>query len=259
MRDDEFDRLVNDELDGVATPDEKAALARKLAESETARARYQEIQAVFGMLDKMESVDPPPSLRGNVLRVVESRARAKAEQPGWRGFLGVVLGRHPGLGIGYAFAAGAVVGALVLGVGTGFFERHGFGNSEIGGTMLPPGGADHRAGVVRLEVKGVQVSGEALAQGPRGVVARLEVRAAGPFEAHLNFDAEHYAVQLLRRVEPSGGRLELRRGDLILGDTGDGRFEVVFRATGAELPPLGLSIRTAEGSAEGLLTPRQPG
>ena len=68
MRDDEFDRLVNDELDGVATPEQKAELARRLAEGESARARYQEIQTVFGMLDRIESVDPPPSLRGSVLR-----------------------------------------------------------------------------------------------------------------------------------------------------------------------------------------------
>ena len=159
MRDAEFDRLVNDELDGVATPEEKASLARRLAESEVARARYQEIQAVFGMLDRVESVEPPPSLRGNVLRSVESRARTRSKRPGWRGLLETGFGKRPWLGLGYAFVAGAMVGALTFAIGTGVFDRSGLRGSEVRGTMLPPP-SGRRVDLVRLAAKETQATGD---------------------------------------------------------------------------------------------------
>jgi len=81
VRDDEFDRLVNDELDGVATPAQKAELARRLAEGEAPRARYQEIQTVFGMLDRIESVDPPPSLQPRGTRPAKSLTRRNGKRP----------------------------------------------------------------------------------------------------------------------------------------------------------------------------------
>lgn len=257
MRDDDFDRLVNDELDGVGTPDQKALLARRLAESESSRARYQEIQSVFGMLDRVESVEPPASLRGDVLRAVESRARARSERPGWRGLLQAGFGRRPGLGLGYAFAAGAVVGGLVLALGTGLFERR-WDGADAGGAMMPPAAA-RPVDAIRLAVKGAQASGEAWTTGVAGVGVRIEIQAAGPFEAHVTFDPERYAVMSLRRGEPSGGRLDLRRGDAVLGDRGQGRFELILRAVGPDRPPVRLEIRTPEGGAQGVLRVRPPG
>jgi hypothetical protein len=258
VRDDEFDRLVNDELDGVATPEEKASLARRLAESEVDRARYQEIQAVFGMLDRVESVEPPPSLRGDVLRAVGSRARARSERPGWRGLLETGFGKRPGLGLGYAFVAGAVVGALAFAVGTGVFDRAGLRGSEVRGTMLPPP-SGRRVDLIQLAVKGAQATGEAWTSGGGEIAVRLEMHAAGPFEAHIMFDPERYVPMSLRRLEPSGGRLDLRRGEIQVSDRGSGRFELRLKAVGQDRPPLRVWIGTAGGSAQGMLEPRQPG
>lgn len=255
MRDDEFDRLVNDELDGVATPDQKAELARRLAEGETARARYQEIQSVFGMLDRIESVDPPLSLRGDVLRAVESRARTRPERGGWRGLLQSGFGKRPGLGLGYAFAVGAVVGALALAIGSGVFDRAGLRGPEMQGAMLTPAGS--RVDTIHLAAKGVQVSGEMWTTA-HDLSVRLEVHSVGPFEAHIKFNPEAYAPISFRRIEPSGGRFDLGRGDLRVNDQGSARLELRLRSVSTSRPPLGVWIGTSGGSAEGLLTPFPP-
>lgn len=258
MRDDEFDRLVNDELDGVATPEDKASLARRLAESEAARARYQEIQAVFGMLDRVESVEPPLTLRGNVLRSVESRARARSERPGWRGLLEAGFGKRPGLGLGYAFVTGAVVGALTFAIGSGVFDHAGLRGSEVRGTMLPPP-SGRRVDLVRLAAKETQATGEAWTSGDGEVAVRLEVHATGPFEARVTFDPERYVPMSLRRIEPSGGRLDLCRGEVQVSDRGSGRYELRLKAAGQDRPPLSVWIGTAGGSAQGTLEPGPPG
>jgi len=256
VRDDEFDRLVNDELDGVATPEQKAELARRLAEGESARARYQEIQTVFGMLDRIESVDPPPSLRMSVLRAVESRTRARSERGGWRDLLASGFGKRPGLGLGYAFAVGAVVGALILAVGSGLFNRAGLPGPEMQGALLPPTGS--RVDTVHLAAKGAQATGEMWTEANGGVSVRLEVRSDVPFEAHVKFNPEIYIPVSLRRVEPSGGRFDLRRGELQVSDQGSARFELRLRAVSASRPPLGVWIGTSGGNAEGQLMPLPP-
>ena len=256
MRDDEFDRLVNDELDGVATPAQKAELARRLAEGEVARARYQEIQTVFGMLDRIESVDPPPSLRGNVLRAVESRARTRPERGGLRGLIQAGFGKRPGLGLGYAFAVGAVVGALALAIGNGLFDRAGLRGPEMQGALLPPTGS--HVDTVHLAAKGAQATGEMWTDSNGIVSVRLEVQSVGPFEAHITFNPEAYAPVSLRRVEPSGGRFDLRRGELQVEDRGSARLELRLRAVGSSRPALTLWIGTSLGSAEGRLLPFPP-
>jgi hypothetical protein len=256
VRDDEFDRLVNDELDGVATPDQKAELTRRLAEGESPRARYQEIQTVFGMLDRIESVDPPPSLRGNVLRAVESRARARSERGGWRGLIQAGFGKRPGLGLGYAFAVGAVVGALILAVGSGLFDRAGLRGPEMQGALLPPTGS--RVDTIRLAAKGAQAVGEIWTESNGGVSVRLEVRSDGPFEAHVTFNPELYIPVSFRRVEPGGGRFDLLRGELQVHDRGSARFELRLRAVAASRPPLGVWVGSSGGSAEGQLEVQPP-
>ncbi|HET9939488.1 MAG TPA: hypothetical protein VFR25_00155 [Candidatus Eisenbacteria bacterium] len=256
MRDDEFDRLVNDELDGVATPEQKAELARRLAEGEAARARYHEIQTVFGMLDRIESIDPPPSLRGNVLRAVESRARTRSERGGWRGLILAGFGKRPGLGLGYAFAVGAVVGAVALAIGSGLFDRAGLRGPEMQGALLPPTGS--RVDAIHLAAKGAQATGEMWTEFNGGVSVRLEVRSDVPFEAHVKFNPEIYIPVSLRRVEPSGGRFDLRRGELQVSDRGSARFELRLRAVTASRPPLSVWVGTSGGSAEGQLEPRPP-
>lgn len=255
MRDDEFDRLVNDELDGVATPEQKAELARRLAEAESARARYHEIQTVFGMLDRIESVDPPPSLRGNVLRAVESRARTRSERAGWRGLIQAGFGKRPGLGLGYAFAVGAVVGAFILAVGSGLFDRAGLRGSDLQGAMLAPAGS--RVDTIHLAAKGVQVSGEMWTTA-RDLAVRLEVQSVGPFEAHVKFDPEVYAPISFRRVEPSGGRFDLEPGQLRVSDQGSARLELRLRSLSSSRPPLSVWVGTSGGSAEGQLKPLPP-
>ena len=260
MKDDDFDRLVNDELDGVATPEEKARLSRQLAASEAARVRYQEIQAVFGMLDRVESVEPPGSLRTDVLREVEARARARSPRWGW-GVLVSGFGRRPAFRIGYAFAAGAVVGALVIALGTGVFERRSWSDADVVGTMLPPASSPTGRPLddLQLSVKGARVVGQTWVSRSGGVGVGLESRSAGEIQARLLFDPDRYVPVSVQRTEPGGGRLELRRGELEFTHRGDGQCEVILMPTGPDRPPLRLEIRTPEGAADGVLRASRPG
>jgi hypothetical protein len=91
-----------------------------------------------------------------------------------------------------------------------------------------------------------------------GVSVRLEVRSDVPFEAHVKFNPEIYIPVSLRRIEPSGGRFDLRRGELQVSDQGSARFELRLRAVRASRPPLGVWIGTSGGNAEGQLMPLPP-
>ena len=148
--------------------------------------------------------------------------------------------------------------SLTFAIGTGVSDRAGLRGPEVRGTMLPPP-SGRRVDLVRLAAKGTQATGEAWTLGGGEIAVRLEMHAAGPFEAHVTFDPERYVPMSLRRIEPSGGRLDLRRGEVQVTDRGSGRFELRLKAVGQDRPPLSVWIGTAGGSAQGTLEPGPPG
>jgi len=76
MNDQELQRLMNDQLDGVLSPEESERLTRFLQSSEKAQAQYQKLGQVFTALSRPPLEEPPPDLKQNVLRQIRLRSAA---------------------------------------------------------------------------------------------------------------------------------------------------------------------------------------
>jgi len=131
MPDDQLNDLIHRRLDGVASPDEQAALDDLLEREPEARRLFDEMREVHRLLAERSPVMPPTDLREGIAAEVRRHAA-----PGVVGAdrFDAVRRRKAVLRIGFAIAAVFAVAFLLSPVLTKNLDT-----SEIGGTMAPRG------------------------------------------------------------------------------------------------------------------------
>lgn len=101
--DDKYLELINADIDGELDAAGKRELADYLAGNEDAQQAYDELAALCGKLDAVESVEPPQHLKYAILDAVPKQS-ARPEVPaesGWRNIFAIPVFRHA-----VAFGAG---------------------------------------------------------------------------------------------------------------------------------------------------------
>ena len=231
----EIDALIQEALDGEASPEKLERLRAVLASDPAARARHQELGAVFGLLGpRGPLVDPPADLRPRVLSALPARAASTPtrERSPLRGGL---FGGRMRLAIPLAAAAGA---ALVVAYFTWPVARLGDPDG-VRGAMTPSVAA--RAFTDELRLGDVTARLTATRQGSR-VDLRIEA-GGGPGDVAIVFDP-----RALRPLDPGPftvvepGRLTLPVG----GSSLDAR--AAFDLSGPAVSPLEVVLTTASGT-----------
>jgi len=256
MNREEFDRTAIDDLDGVATPEEKAALRAYLDKNPEARDRYGDWKELFDSLSAVGLEEAPPTLKSNVMQAVASRRRAGAPSGGWieslRGFFQVPSWRSA-----LTFASGVGVGAAAIALVAGNLGGGTrFESSEFSGAMIPQG--SHASGSV-VEVRTLELDGLMISAGtrrtPDGVVIRIEANGGGADggEFIANFDGGALHPMALRIDPPSAGDVEVGPNRIRVGLQGAGTFTVSLRTEDAHTAPLELELRSGEQSSRAVL------
>lgn len=135
--DERTEELIQDVLDGGASPEDRARLREILARDPAARERHAALAPLYGALNESQCEDPPAELRANVLRAIEAMPRKAAAGPGW--FAGVfsTLARRPGWTLAYGFSAGAVVAVTVVTLVAGGLGPHTRAGLPVAGSIAP--------------------------------------------------------------------------------------------------------------------------
>ena len=223
MNDNELDRLIQDELEGLATPEAAERLRAILARDPRARARHGEMASVFRALREAKRESAPAEIREGVLAAIAAGHEAGASRLGRPAAVTSTRRRPTGLGWAVPFLAGAVVGGLVialgyphLGAGPGALGPSGRTGLPVTGTLPPP----------EAPVAPRQIARAVLPVEARPVGGALQLRFAAPPGARvmtIEFDAGTLAPLELRwgrpgrgraAIEPGRVRLELTEGDL---------------------------------------------
>ena len=206
----ELEHLIQDHLDGCATREESERLPALLARHSEGKARYREMEVVFGALRAMALADPPPGLTAAVrlaeVPPVANRGRSFGAP-------------RPRLRMAVAFAAGVVTCVLAFTIA----ERVGLdrlpGDLPLGGT-LPRSIAGTRVLDTR---RAVLARGELLLESRRvgqRITISVESRGTGGPLVVLDYDERSMVLAGLRRESTPAlladaavlapGRIELR-------------------------------------------------
>jgi len=241
MIDQKIIALINMELDAQTTPAQNDQLRRHFVANPEARAYADDLKRLKGMLDRVEQVEPPVSLKAGILNSIRTSARPVPPQPG---FLEFILSRisSPALPrYGFAVASGICLGVLLFAALTGGIDT-GVSDNQISGSM---GTAVSPARTVTdygsFEGASMKASVQVVTSGVE-LVVEAEVQAAEVCEIDLIFPAEAYTVTGIRRQGGSLESVNAQAGSVSTVLAGSGRVRLELERTGEKAPEIRLEL-----------------
>ena len=248
------DRLIQDVLEGEATPAQATELKRLLESSAEVRARYEELGEVFRVLSEAPAVDPPAGLHDAVMNAIAAEPRHSAipvlaRRPRTRGLIPVLS----------AFVAGAVAATLiVVAVVRGPDANRPVGGAPESGTMAP---VESLRGPVLSRATLTPAGGRVeLVARHAGSSVWLEVHArlARPVDLDFEFPADGLGLTGVQWSRATVGQSTVGAGSIVLRNVATGEVVLTFTARGTSDVP----VRVRAGDAAGVLlhtAPQPPG
>lgn len=240
------DRLMNEVLDGVASPEEQAALREHLERDPESRARFEDLERVFHVLAAVPMEAAPPELRTGVARAISGgldAAPPRLSVPAWRVGVVAFLRRRPAAGAVLSFAVGAAAAAMLVLV----FVQTPVGPLPVSGTM---GNAPQRLGTP-LESRDVQLGSThfSLRSHGRGqeLTMDLSVRGSEPSEVVLEFDPQKVEARELRWS--SSAEVQVSPGRVTMGAAASREFTIAFHGNGRDRAEIQVGLQAGDHSA----------
>jgi hypothetical protein len=249
MNRENFERIANEELDGVAAPAEREALRRHLAESTSAREQFEALREVFVRLKNVGLEEAPPDLKPSVARAIVAQRREAvpvSRSAGWMEFVGGLF--RPNLRSALTFASGVGVGAAAIAIVAGNLvgSNHAM-TSDLSGTMAPRStpAEERPVGVQTLQISGITVTADTRRTSD-GVILRMVASGNGASGANITaaFGGALHPVAL-RMEPPSAGEFEIDTDRVRVTLSGEGACVLSLRSESAHLAPLELELRAA--------------
>lgn len=137
MIDEKYAELMHRAIDGLASPEERRKLEEYLASDAEAARYYRDLRSTVEMLDTADEIEPPPGASERILADVfgEEKDRGRRTERAGNaiiGSLGFLFRRR----YAYAFAAGLLIGAVIMVVAFDAMQEDGFLNrDDLRGTL----------------------------------------------------------------------------------------------------------------------------
>ncbi|MFI5371497.1 MAG: hypothetical protein ACHQ52_08065 [Candidatus Eisenbacteria bacterium] len=232
----DLDSVIDDVLDQVADPAERAWLDQRMTIDSGTRERFADRKTLFGVLDTAMLQDPPPDLLPGVLRQIAGVRRQPAPAGGWLDRLAMSFRRHPVLALGYGAALAAGLAVLTLSVIRSPLP-HGRGTQPATGTMAPLTSAP----VSRVIAGDAQVD-ISIARDGAALVVEFATRTSGPAELTLSCGAGVSAAEALW-VRGGGAPPEVAPDRVHVDFSAPGALRVRFETLGPRGPLATATLR----------------
>jgi hypothetical protein len=178
-------------------------------------------------------------------------------RPGWLETLKAALREPHRLAWASPFLAGVVAGGLVIALVTGILGPRVRTDLPVTGMLpLPERGAVLDRQELRLAEARVTFTARRVAG---GVAVEFSPAVASPVELVLEFAPAALRPVGLEWRRPGGHRAALAPGRVWLRIAADGEGTLLLAPAGAGDTPIGLTMRSAAGSAQGTLHTAAPG
>lgn len=227
MSDPRLTELIHAEIDGELDAQQRAELARRLLADPKARGERDELHRVSAALDAIPQIEPPASLRDNVLAALpQGQQRARTPRVVSDPWVSAHRWRYAAMLAG-VIAAGAIVFETVRGPGPA--------GTDAAGTMA--------TGVLdKAQLEGPVSGTVALYRDGTGLGLRFDLAASGPIQVIIVSDGRALRVDGAAEPDSAG----LRRTIPLTGVTAHGQsLGLTFLLAGR--PAGSAQLRLPEG------------
>ena len=246
----EYEDLIQEVLDGDATPAQIERLEMWLASSAEGRARRKELEGMFQALRKVPSIEPPTELKDDVLRALRTRpARGPATRSAWS------WSPASRLRPAFVFAAGLAAGAIGYGAMTQL-PSWPPGDFSVTGTMMPSKASQPGADAVRRAWSAGPSQVEAISwRTADSRVAAFQVRK-GEARIEIEYDPAQLVLVGIDQMGAGASLIHAGPGKLVVSGenrgefTVGGEFTVEWRQLGSDSPSPRVTVLSGAASAQ---------
>jgi hypothetical protein len=244
MIDPNIEELLNTEIDGKLTADERVVLHRTLEEDPEARNYQKELHGLARVLSSVRPVDPPRHLANRIRASVHANdASPVSAATTWRDSLRSLI--HPASARRHLFVLAWTFVACVCvylvaanqgGSGTG-------GDAQLVGSFVLTGEASGFANGEHIDVDAGTIRGTIETRFRSGYcLFRMNLASPEAVMARIQTDPSAVEVKALRPTENSGTELTVRGGEIALGGLKGGKIGILFGKKEDHLSPVHLKL-----------------
>jgi hypothetical protein len=231
MIDDTYQEIIEKEIDGTATPEESARLARYIEAHPEARSYYEEVTQLSAILGSVSEAEPPDRLKQETMASIRARHSVPRRREGWyETFVRIFTVRRP-VPYAFSFGAGIAVGILVLSLASRTPVPESI-HDRVSGMMIPDAALEDFQGVASRTIDVDGIRGTVSTKSNEDIVlAEIEISSPGEIEIVVelpkdglrplgHFGEGSYAIILERGAElVSPLRVKLYSGEILFDGT----------------------------------------
>jgi hypothetical protein len=244
MIDPNIEELLNREIDGKLSADERLRLDRTLSEDPEARSYQKELQGLATALSSVRPADAPRHLANRIRASIHANdAPPKPATPAWRNALRSLIqpanARRHAFVIAWTLVACVCVYLVVSGEsgsGTG-------GDAQLVGAFVLTGEASGFTNGAHIDVDAGTIQGTIDTKFRSGYcLFRMNLESPGAVTARIQTDPSAVEIKAFRPSENSGSELTVRGGEIALGGSKGGEIGILFAKKGDDLPPARVKL-----------------
>ena len=230
--------LMNADLDGEISAQDKQALTAFLAEDAEAQAAYADLQALFSELAATPSLDSPPHLKYAIMDSFKAAPKAAAQPPLWQELLAMPVFKHAA-----AFAAGAIMTFALISSNqiqnTAFNDVTGLvgtiSETEMNGSVQDS-----------IELTGTDLTG-IVSLRTSGALAYVDfnLTSTNPIEVVAEFTDPDLWFRGFAQLENGNALISTGEGEVSMRMQGKNRYAVYLNHTGASEADISLKFYSA--------------
>jgi hypothetical protein len=246
--------LINQEIDGVNTPQDSAKLKAYLAANPKAKSLYNDLRAASEMLNAVKEIDSPSHLKANILNAIPAdkyaarEKRAPQSKPNLLENLFGFLQPRPAARYAFAFSLGLFAGVLIYAALVENVHKNSMPtNSDLYGT------------IALREAPGSFDAGDIVEMNPYGtinlkyskdlVVAELNLQTQQEVELVFEYDPSALKFGAFSiRNQAASNTVKTSENSLRLTSFGENKYAVLFTKRIDAPAPLRLKIYSADGA-----------
>lgn len=179
--------LMNKEIDGVNDPEERPDLNSYLAANPEAMAFFRELSGVTAALDRISEIEPPPSLKNQILSSLPANKPDTMSARGIVWSMQEIFTRRKGISYALAFIVGVLAGVVLLSAFRSNAQRWSDLSDLYGTLSLNESGATLES-VSHLDIAVGDLSGTAdLKSSRRYTIAEIHISSSRDIEIVLEY------------------------------------------------------------------------
>lgn len=246
--DERYIALINADIDGEISPDDKSELDAFLADSAEGRELHEQLSSLCSTLDGQELLEPPTHLRHTVMNQLP-KAPPQAESDGMLRSLFIA----PAFRYAATFAAGVVMTILI--VDSGQIQQHSFDDiTRIVGTVADPNA--HGPGLDQVTINRAEVAGNVtLRRAERIMILDFNLSTSGPVDIIARYSDKTVWFNGFAQLEATGTSISAADGEVRIQVDGKRRYAVFLHNAGSRNIAIQLQFfangaRVYEGTLE---------